>query len=189
MGAIISKIPGPDPIVRHIKPSKAMVWRDGGGNPIYRSVGNLGAGDVVPIMSTLAIGGMFFANERSKEGEMFQGTAPGAPSPDEPEDSQIAQSDLKRAELERVAKSELARLQTGIFVYEVANGSLPLRLSDLVSQEGGSGFLPDMGAINPDPWGNDFVFRLTTPGYVIFSMGPDGQEGGGDDVELLKLAD
>ena len=189
MGAIISKLPGPDPIVRHVKPSRAMVWRDGEGNAIYRSVGNLGAGDVVPIISTLAIGGMFFANERGKEREIFQGIAPGAPSPEESKDSDVAPSDSKRAQLERAAKSELARLQTGIFVYEVANGSLPSSLSDLIPPKGGSGFLPDMGAINSDPWGNDFVFRLTASGYEIFSMGPDGQEGGGDDLELPKLAD
>lgn len=37
-----------------------------------------------------------------------------------------------------------------------------------------------------DPWGNPYAYRNPSthgnPDYDIFSMGPDGQEGGGDDI-------
>ena len=37
-----------------------------------------------------------------------------------------------------------------------------------------------------DPWGNPYVYRYpgqhNTGGYDLYSRGPDGQEGGGDDI-------
>jgi general secretion pathway protein G len=38
-----------------------------------------------------------------------------------------------------------------------------------------------------DPWGNPYVYRCpglhNVNGYDLFSMGPDGHEGGGDDID------
>ena len=38
-----------------------------------------------------------------------------------------------------------------------------------------------------DPWGNPYIYRQpgrhNTTGYDLYSFGPDGQEGGGDDID------
>jgi len=38
-----------------------------------------------------------------------------------------------------------------------------------------------------DPWGNPYVYRCpgqhNADGYDLYSFGPDGQEGGGDDID------
>jgi general secretion pathway protein G len=41
--------------------------------------------------------------------------------------------------------------------------------------------------IPKDPWGNPYVYRCpgrhNPDGYDLHSLGPDGQEGGGDDID------
>ena len=70
-------------------------------------------------------------------------------------------------------------------VYEVTEGSLPSSLADLVSGDDPAAFLPDPEkGIQLDPWGNPFVFKVGDGDYTLFSMGPNGLDGGGDDVEL-----
>jgi type II secretion system protein G len=37
--------------------------------------------------------------------------------------------------------------------------------------------------LGTDPWGNPYHYARTAAGYTLRSYGPDGEEGGGDDVE------
>ena len=42
-------------------------------------------------------------------------------------------------------------------------------------------------AVPQDPWGNPYVYRQpgrhNTNGYDLHSYGPDGRDGGGDDID------
>ncbi len=42
-------------------------------------------------------------------------------------------------------------------------------------------------AVTNDPWGNPYMYRSpgqhNSSGYDLYSYGPDGQEGGGDDID------
>ena len=43
------------------------------------------------------------------------------------------------------------------------------------------------GAVPRDPWGNAYQYRFpgqhNASGYDLYSFGPDGQDGGGDDID------
>ena len=171
-GALIGKIPGPEPIVRNIRPSWSWTWMEGG-NIHARSIGSFGVGEAIPGIAALGLGGILWTQGFQNEvepGENEYGENPAAP-----QDSAERPATL----------AELARLQTGILVYEVTRESLPSSLTDLVSGDDPAAFLPDpVKGIQLDPWGNPFVFKVGGGDYTLFSMGPNGLEGGGDDVEL-----
>ncbi len=42
---------------------------------------------------------------------------------------------------------------------------------------------PYLMDLDNDPWGNPYHYEQTKDKYVLKSFGPDGAEGGGDDVE------
>ena len=176
LGALIGKIPGPEPIVRNIRPSWSWTWMEDG-NIHARSIGSLGVGEAIPGIAALGLGGLLLAEgflgevEPDENGYSSEhGESPAAP----------------HASAERsAALAELARLQTGILVYEVTRESLPSSLAELVSEDDPAAFLADpKKGIRLDPWGNPFVFKVGDGDYTLFSMGPNGLEGGGDDVEL-----
>ena len=61
----------------------------------------------------------------------------------------------------------------------------------LVSDDPGTPFPdwngPYLPSVPKDPWGNPYLYRQpgrhNTTGYDLYSFGPDGQEGGGDDID------
>jgi general secretion pathway protein G len=79
----------------------------------------------------------------------------------------------KRSEQARVAaaKTDISNLDTAFDAFEVDTGRYPT-VKRLVLN---------------DPWGNPYVYRCpgqhNTSGYDLYSFGPDGQEGGGDDID------
>ncbi len=81
----------------------------------------------------------------------------------------------------KAAKAEISTIKTALDTYEVDNGRYP------TTEEGLGLLVPaKLEKMPVDPWGNPYVYRV--PGtngksYDLFSMGPDGHEGGGDDVE------
>ena len=93
---------------------------------------------------------------------------------------------------EAAAKSQLAIFGTALDAFEVDNGFYPKGrngLQDLVqtprdAQNWKGPYLK--GEIPNDPWGNPYVYEF--PGkhnpnhYDLMSMGPDGREGGEDDI-------
>ena len=62
------------------------------------------------------------------------------------------------------------------------NDKLPNSLSELEGRY--------VRSVKKDPWGNDYVYEKKGNSYVVFSCGPDGAKGGGDDVtEASELSE
>ncbi|MCY2954371.1 MAG: type II secretion system major pseudopilin GspG [Planctomycetota bacterium] len=91
------------------------------------------------------------------------------------------------------AKTGIAILEGQLDVFETDAGRPPTTeegLAALVEQP------PNVKSWNgpyikrgvpKDPWGNDYAYRCpgqhNISGYDLFSMGPDGREGGNDDID------
>ena len=89
------------------------------------------------------------------------------------------------------ARADLSRIQLQLDAFEIDAGRFP-------TNEEGLGALmtapasvkawhgPYLNAMPVDPWNNPYVYRLggqnNAGSYEILSYGPDGSEGGGDDI-------
>ncbi len=90
------------------------------------------------------------------------------------------------------AQSQIASLGLALEAFEVDNGYYPQGaggLDALVNQPSNSPswrgpYLPK--AVTSDPWGNPYVYtcpgKNSPAGYDLMSMGPDGRQGGDDDI-------
>ena len=129
-------------------------------------------------------------NDRRKDGKDFE--KPPAP------DAERAKPDAERAKptAERAkpaaARADIIQLRVALDVFEVDMGRYP------TTQEGLSALLaPPPGSKNwkgpylkgaaKDPWGHPYVYRCpgthNPNGFDLHSFGPDGKEGGGDDID------
>lgn len=91
------------------------------------------------------------------------------------------------------AQADIAALETALGLFEVDCGRFPTTeegLQALIRQpgdlDGWKGPYLTRGNLPKDHWGNHYVYRC--PGqhnnsYDLCSFGPDGQEGGGDDID------
>jgi len=90
-------------------------------------------------------------------------------------------------------QTELSNIQGALESFEVDCGRYPTSeegINALVEQplnaDGWNGEYLGRGA-SKDPWGNPYVYqcpgRHNTNSYDIHSFGPDGQDGGGDDID------
>jgi general secretion pathway protein G len=88
----------------------------------------------------------------------------------------------------KTAKAQMQMLATALDTYRLDVGDYPPSLAELrqSTRKGWEGpYLPR--ELPPDPWGNPYVYRR--PGqhrptsYDLHSCGPDGQDGGGDDID------
>ncbi|MBI2900273.1 MAG: type II secretion system protein GspG [Planctomycetes bacterium] len=78
----------------------------------------------------------------------------------------------------------LAYVRKGIERYKADVGSLPPGLRALVEDPGDPKWCgPYVLELGDDPWGKPYQYKQTSAGYALKSLGPDGAEGGGDDVE------
>ncbi len=90
------------------------------------------------------------------------------------------------------AKADIASIEVALDAFEVDCGRYPTNeeglralLEQPANADGWSGSYLKKGSPE-DPWGNPYVYRC--PGqhegsdYDLYSFGPDGQEGGGDDI-------
>ena len=90
------------------------------------------------------------------------------------------------------AKTDIANMETAIDSFEVEAGRFPTTEEGLgalvnapqsVKKWGG----PYIKQVKSDPWGNPYVYRdpgqYNTSGFDLVSYGPDGREGGGDDID------
>jgi len=90
-----------------------------------------------------------------------------------------------RSEQARVgrAKHDIAAYSTQIDLYALDhNDRYPDSLSDLVG-----GKKKYVQQVVNDPWGNEYVYKKNGASYEIFSAGPDGQAGNGDDVTSTSV--
>lgn len=90
------------------------------------------------------------------------------------------------------AQTQISTFGTALDAFEVDNGSYPRGsegLQDLVTQPRDTKnwkgpYIKD--AIPRDPWGNAYIYecpgKQNPNGYDLLSYGPDGKEGGDDDI-------
>jgi len=91
----------------------------------------------------------------------------------------------KEAEIPvKEARAMLSYLKQGIERYKGELGSYPVSLDALVKDPGVPAWAgPYVMALGEDPWDRPFAYSRSDQGYELKSLGPDGKEGGGDDVE------
>ena len=100
-----------------------------------------------------------------------------------------------RAKQARVtaAEAEMSVLGLAISGFEIDTGDLPTTeqgLRALVEEPGNTtgwrGPYLERG-VPKDPWGNEYTYTEpgthNTSGYDLHSLGPDGKQGGGDDID------
>jgi general secretion pathway protein G len=86
------------------------------------------------------------------------------------------------------AQSDIVQLSNALNEYAIRNAAhYPEALDVLVTpDEGGDTYL-QARALPKDPWKHEYVYEAPTPGgdarAHIVCMGPDGQPGGGDDID------
>lgn len=98
----------------------------------------------------------------------------------------------RRSEQARVtaARTDIANLEVALDAFEIDTGRYAEDLGALVEQPAGvkewHGPYIKRGIPN-DPWGNQYVYKApgdhNTTGYDLYSFGPDGKDGGGDDID------
>ena len=101
----------------------------------------------------------------------------------------------KRSEQARItaARTDIANLEVVLDALEIECGRYPTTqegLQALVTEPSGirdwHGPYIKRGVPN-DPWGHPYVYKSpgqhNTSDYDLHSLGPDGQEGGGDDID------
>lgn len=89
------------------------------------------------------------------------------------------------------AKADISNLKVALSTFETDNGRFPSSEEGLRALAEKPGDLPNwkhpyIEKVPTDPWGHDYVYRCPGSGnkdFDLFSMGPDGHEGGGDDIE------
>ncbi|MDO9540913.1 MAG: type II secretion system major pseudopilin GspG [Kiritimatiellia bacterium] len=82
-------------------------------------------------------------------------------------------------------KASIENLSLALDMYEVDNGAYPAGLQSLLSK--GSelnwrGPYLKKNELPLDPWGKEFLYSVKDNGYEIKSYGPNGTDGGGDDI-------
>jgi len=89
----------------------------------------------------------------------------------------VYKGQVRRAMINR-AKQDISAFGTQVDLYALEhNDQYPDSLQDLAS--GKKKYVKEV--VN-DPWGNTYVYKKNDESYEIFSVGPDGQAGNGDDV-------
>lgn len=101
----------------------------------------------------------------------------------------------KRSEQARIAAAttDIANISTAIDVFETDTGRYPSSDEGLKALMEAPGNAKDWKGpylkrpVVNDPWGNPYVYRTpgthNASGYDLYSFGPDGQEGGTDDID------
>jgi general secretion pathway protein G len=101
----------------------------------------------------------------------------------------------KRSEQARTtaATTDISNLGTALDAFEIDTGRYPTSDEGLRALIEAPANAKDWKgpylkrAVANDPWGNLYVYRApgqnNASGYDLYSFGPDGQEGGGDDID------
>ncbi|XDZ65988.1 type II secretion system major pseudopilin GspG [Alphaproteobacteria bacterium LSUCC0684] len=82
-------------------------------------------------------------------------------------------------------QNDLESIKAALSLYYIDQGSLPTESQglDILTEGGSNGVYLAEKPI--DPWGNGYQYRVRAGGQVIiFCLGPDGEVGGGDDIEI-----
>jgi general secretion pathway protein G len=123
--------------------------------------------------------------------------ASGSASATQPASRPLTASESLRQAQVRVAKMDIVLLEVALDSFQVDCGRNPATaegLKALVEKPAGElkGWAgPYHKALPKDPWGNAYVYRCpglhNTAAFDLYSFGPDGNEGGGDDIENWSI--
>ena len=91
------------------------------------------------------------------------------------------------------AKADIANLELLLDSFEIDTGRLPTSdegLEALISEPSNvtnwQGPYPKKSQVPTDPWGNEYIYtypgKNNTSSYDLSSYGPDGKQGGDDDI-------
>lgn len=103
----------------------------------------------------------------------------------------------KRSEQARItaANTDISNLEVALDAFEVDMGRYPTStegMKALVDEPSGAKASSWKGpyikrGIPNDPWGNQYIYTIpgkhNTYGFDLYSYGPDGQDGGDDDID------
>jgi general secretion pathway protein G len=92
------------------------------------------------------------------------------------------------------AKTDLNTISLGLDQFEIDTGRLPTSEEALAALVQAPASVKDwngpylrQGGVPTDPWGNAYLYQQpgthNANGYDLYSYGPDGAEGGGDDID------
>jgi len=88
----------------------------------------------------------------------------------------------------KIARGDIANISMALKMYRLHNGKYPASsqgLDVLTAADPKYGGEPYLESAPVDPWGNKYIYKVpgtSGRGFDIVSGGPDGAEGGGDDV-------
>ncbi len=88
------------------------------------------------------------------------------------------------------AKAHLSQFESAVISFHSQVGRLPRALLELVEKPSNAANWPEGGylkgrAVPKDPWGTDYVYKVTGRRFEVISLGADGKEGGeGPDADL-----
>lgn len=175
----LTKMPSANAINRHLRPSESYAWMDEQGMKSWSS-GSFGMADFLAFTGYAVPTGMmaFMAMRPVMDEAQAWEMAPAQ--------GQAVEITASNDPYER-AYADLARLQTGVIIYQLLTEEHPSSLDDLLGEVDGQPLLDNPGAGIPnDPWGNAYIYRQITNGFMLYSVGPNGQDEGGqgDDVSV-----
>lgn len=179
----LTKIPSGDTITAHLGPSETLTWMDDTGMRSY-SKGSVGFADILALAGyclPVGAGAATYLSLGAQE-QAFE-------SFEAPTEMLVEAGSERPTEPLAATHYELARLQTAILLYEMMNEQqLPNSLDALTGTSAdGHDYLdcPEDG-ICKDGWGSAFVYKLIDGGFILYSVGPDGVDNGGqgDDIAL-----
>lgn len=96
---------------------------------------------------------------------------------------------MKKTADKRAAKAQIGMLKQAINLYRVDVGSYPDTLDDLLQMPDGLRNPDKWGGpylektVPPDPWDNDYQYQPEGDDFRVWSYGPDGADGGNDDID------
>lgn len=175
----LTKMPSANAINRHLRPSESYAWMDELGMKSWSS-GSFGMADFLAMAGFVVPTGMMAymtivpAMAEAQAWEM-------APAPGQPVEVAVSHDPVEHA------YADLARLQTGVIIYQLLTEEYPDSLDDLLGEVDGQPLLDTPGdGVPNDPWGNAYIYRQMTNGFMLYSVGPNGQDEGGqgDDVSV-----
>lgn len=89
--------------------------------------------------------------------------------------------------LKAAARADIAGISTALGLFEVENGRFPDGLNALLVKPSWATKWdgPYLKKKPVDPWGNEYLYLCPGkhgPDFDLYSLGPDGKDGGGDDI-------
>lgn len=179
----LTKIPTAASINAHLRPSESYTWMEDGALMSHSS-GSLGFADMLALAgyAVPAAGMMWMYMPQAASGPMLEMQAPPPPPEIHGDGSGHHHDPMVKTQ------EDLARLQTGILVYEIIHEKSPASLAVLLEAgpEGEAYLDAPQRGVPTDGWNNMFIYRLEGDSFILYSTGPDGvdQGGKGDDVSV-----